>query len=81
MSTVLEMAESHLDAYKDDGYEFVAVFTHAGRNDMMFVEAYKSWEHYNAARKYWNDNDYRVRKVWDLDYLDYLREHNDREPS
>jgi len=77
LSTLRSMTESHLDSYKLLGNDYVAIFRHRLDDDLAFVESFKRWEEYNAARKYWLNEGYVTHKLWDLDYIDYIREQNE----
>jgi len=74
---LLTWVEHHLDGYKQAGAEFVVVFKHKKDSSLMFVEAYRSWRDFNAARSYWLKSDYGTYRVYDLDYNDYIREQNE----
>ena len=74
MNILVELTEAKLDDWKALGYEYVAIFRLMTNHDFQFVEAYKSFEELSAAKKYWMANDYSTYKLWDLDYLDYIRE-------
>jgi len=76
IEALVEMADRHQPSYKSLGYNYVAVFRHMDHERLCFIEPYKTWEQYAAARKRWMAADFVVRKMFDLDYDDYIREQN-----
>ena len=72
---LIALTEKQLPSYKELGYLYVAVYRLID-HDMAFIDAYRTWEDYARNRKYWMANNYVVRKMYDLDYADYIKEQN-----
>ena len=73
---LISLTEKQLPSYKELGYLYVAVYRLIDHDTIGFIESYKTWEEYASSRKRWKTKNYVVRKMYDLDYGDYIREQN-----
>jgi hypothetical protein len=74
---LINWVESKLEVYQEAGADFVVIYKHRLHDELMFVEAYPTWEKYNAARKYWQNEGYLPYKTHDLSYNKWLKEYDE----